>query len=277
MLARSQWEVFAQSHTHPITIPGCSMISADIGDTTQLTQLFERTQPHACIHAAALSQPNLCQLNPQLSHRINVQASGEIASHCARRGIALAFTSTDLVFDGTRAPYREEDPVCPLSLYGQHKVLAEQALAQLHPQAAICRMPLMFGPGGPAGTSFLHPLVKALVRGEALKLFVDEFRTPVSAATAAHGLLLALSSAHHGLLHLGGAQRISRYELGLTLATLLGRPATLIEPLRQADLPMAAPRPADVSLDSSRAQQMGYPTHSLELELKRALQAMEAL
>jgi dTDP-4-dehydrorhamnose reductase len=277
MLARSQWEVFAQTHTHPIHIPGCSMLSADIGDESQLTQLFEQAQPHGCIHAAALSQPNLCQLNPQRSLSINVEASQTIASHCARRGIALAFTSTDLVFNGTHAPYGEEDPVCPLSLYGEHKVMAEQAIARHHPQAAICRMPLMFGPAGPVGSSFLHPLVRALVQGEELKLFVDEFRTPISAATAAHGLLMALSSAHQGLLHLGGPQRISRYDFGLMLAELLGRPAALIQPIRQADLQMAAPRPADVSLDSSRAQQMGYAPHGLEVELKRALQAMEAL
>ena len=96
---------------------------------------------------------------------------------------------------------------------------------------------------------------------------MDEFRTPVSATTAAQGLLLALEKRVNGILHLGGKERISRYNFGLLLAEVLQLNQDLIEPGKQEDIIMAAPRSPDTSLDSSKAWQLGYSPLSLEDEL----------
>jgi dTDP-4-dehydrorhamnose reductase len=56
----------------------------------------------------------------------------------------------------------------------------------------ICRMPLMFGGPGPVAVSFIQPMLKAMREGRELKLFVDEFRKPLSGRDAAKGLLMAL-------------------------------------------------------------------------------------
>lgn len=102
--------------------------------------------------------------------------------------------------------------------------------------------------------------------GRSLTLFVDEFRTPVAARSAADGVLMALETSD-GILHLGGRERVSRYDLGIILAEMLGADPGLILPGHKRDRTVGAPRPPDVSLDSSRAYALGYDPPPLREEL----------
>ena len=150
-----------------------------------------------------------------------------------------------------------------------HKAEAEEKMAARWPQMVICRMPLMFGDPGPVAKSCLQPIVQALREGRELRMFVDEFRTPASGSSAAEGLLLALRKGS-GIVHLGGRERLSRFDLATMVAKALGS-TTPITPVNQDSVPMAAPRPKDVSLNSSRAFGMGYSPLSAQEEISRIL------
>jgi dTDP-4-dehydrorhamnose reductase len=265
-LAR-EWEVYGTYLSHSLNIPGINTLKVNLTSFTEIKQIFQEIQPAAVIHTAAQSQPNFCQTHPEESYAINVEASSNIAGLCADYNIKCAFTSTDLVFDGKYAPYSETDAVCPVNLYGEQKVMAETAMLKRYPMTAVCRMPLMFGMATPTATSFMQPFIQSLKEGKELKLFVDEFRTPVSGNTAAKGLLLALEKVN-GIIHLGGKERISRYDLGKLLVEVFQLPSTNMKACRQQDVKMAAPRPSDVSLDSSKAFALGYEPLSVKAELE---------
>ncbi|MEK8023481.1 MAG: NAD(P)-dependent oxidoreductase [Candidatus Hydrogenedentota bacterium] len=260
--AGRDWEVYATVHSRRIELDGATVEKVDLTDYRALKEMFSSIKPDAMIHTAAASQPNYCQEHRSESQKINVDAALNIAGLCADRGIALAFCSTDLVFDGTRSPYRESDPVSPVSYYAEQKVEAEKGIMERYPRAAVSRMPLMFGDPGPVATSFIQPFLKSMRAGQELRLFMDEFRTPVSGRVASQGLLLALAKVN-GLIHLGGRERISRHDFGLMLASRLEIVSADIKPCRQKDVPMAAPRPPDVALDSARAYALGYDPPSL--------------
>ncbi|MBD1862182.1 MULTISPECIES: NAD(P)-dependent oxidoreductase [Trichocoleus] len=266
-IAQRQWDVYGTYCSQAIAMVGVTALKVDISDFVALKHLFERVQPDAVIHLAAQSSPNYCQTHPEASHAINVTASCNIAGLCSDRVIPCVFSSTDLVFDGLNPPYRETDPVNPVNLYGEQKVLAEAGMRSRYPQTAICRMPLMFGAASPTATSFMQPFIQMLRDEQELCLFTDEFRTPASGTTAAQGLLLALEKVQ-GYMHLGGEERISRYEFGRLLVEVLGLPETGLKAGRQQDVKMAAPRPPDVSLDSSLAFSLGYAPLSLREELE---------
>jgi dTDP-4-dehydrorhamnose reductase len=261
------WDVFATWCGHRVEIPDVKTARVDLTDFRELRDALDRVRPDAVVHTAASSQPNYCQEHPSETRRINTDASINLAGICADREIRMAFTSTDLVFDGRRTGYREEDPISPVSIYAEQKVEAERGVLERHPSAAVCRMPLMFGSPGPASQSFIQPFIRAMREERILRLFVDEFRTPVSAATASSGLLLALEKVH-GLIHLGGRERISRHDFGVMIADVLELRKARITECRQDDVPMAAPRPADVSLDSSRAYALGYDPKPLREQLE---------
>jgi dTDP-4-dehydrorhamnose reductase len=254
--AAPDWEVYGTYHHHPTIAPNCHPIALDLTDTAALNECFAQLRPAAVIHATALAQPNACQENPSLSYKINVLASFYIAIACADLNIPCVFTSSEQVFDGTQAPYREDDPRSPINLYGEHKALAEAGMLARHDQVAICRMPLMFG-AVPHASSFIQPFIQRLRSGELLQAFTDEIRMPVSGWDAAQGLLIALKH-HQGILHLGGKERLSRFAMAQILVEVLGIDAARIEPCLQADVKMAAPRPADLSMDSTIALSLGF-------------------
>lgn len=265
--AAQRWRVVGTYGAHPVAIAGVEMRPVDLTDEGAIAALMASVQPAAVIHLAAQSSPNICQRSPEVSHRINVDAAVLLAKLCADRAIPLVFTSTDLVFDGRRSPYREADPVNPISVYGEQKAIAEEKILSLYPWATVCRMPLMFGEAGPVAKSFLQWMLETLRSGQELALFTDEFRTPVSGRAAVQGLLLALQQGVSGLLHLGGPERIARYEFGQRLAEVMDLPRDLIRPCSQASVASAAPRPADVSLVSTQAFGLGYRPQSLLAEL----------
>lgn len=262
------WTIFGAYHSTPVVIPGVDTAKLDLTDFSALKTAFSFIQPDAVIHTAALSNPNWVQVNRKEAHRVNVAATLNLLGLCADQGASFVFTSTDLVFDGTGAPYDEGASVSPISVYGEQKVEAEEGILSLYPESAICRMPLMFGRGGTRNSSFMQWMLGEMRLGKDLRLFADEFRTPASGETAAKGLLLAAEKAH-GLLHLGGRERVSRYEFGQLLGEVFQLPQARLIRGSQGDVEMAAPRPADVALDSQRAYDLGYDPLSLEDELKK--------
>lgn len=270
-------------HSREPRLPGVRLLRLDLTDQHALAGLLQRERFDAVLHAAALADPNACQREPELSLRINVQATARLADLCARHALPLAFTSTDLVFDGTAGPYAEDAPTSPVSTYGEHKVQAEAEVLARHPAAVVCRMPLMYGLPVPGARCFLDGMLDMVARGETLRLFSDEYRSPADAADAVRGLLLALSSGARGVLHLGGPERLSRLDFGRifaqelaqtlaqTLAKAGGWPEVRLQAVRQADVPMAAARPPDVSLLCSRAFRLGYAPAPVRLGLHRVL------
>jgi dTDP-4-dehydrorhamnose reductase len=267
-LAKFKWDIYGTYFSRTVELPGVKLIKVNLTYFQTLKQVFFKIQPTAVIHFAALSSPNYCQNYPDESYLVNVTTSINIASLCADYNIPLVFTSTDLVFDGLNPPYSETDPVSPINYYGEHKAIAEQKILELYPNSAICRMPLMFGAAPPKASSFIQPFIKTLKEGKDLYLFTDEFRTPVSALTAVAGLLLALERVN-GLIHLGGKERISRYDFGHLMAEILELPKANLKPCLQQKVKMSAPRPLDTSLDSSKAFALGYQPLSLREQLQQ--------
>jgi dTDP-4-dehydrorhamnose reductase len=286
------WSVIGVVNRHRIALPGgAESARMDLTDWDGMKELLDFARPSAVIHAAALADPNSCAKEPDASRKINLEASINLAGLCADAALPLAFVSTDLVFDGRGgAPYAESATPNPVCLYGEHKMLAENGMRERWPAITICRMPLMFGEPGPAARSFIQPMLAALREGREVRLFTDEFRTPVSGRDAAVGLLLALEENYKLripdeqfdirksgiknpslLLHLGGRERLSRFEMGQLLARVAGLPESLLVKSRQADVTMPAVRPPDVSLDSRRAYALGYAPATFEAELRALL------
>jgi dTDP-4-dehydrorhamnose reductase len=267
-LAKQQWDVYSTYFSHQIEILGVSLLKVDLRDFQALKQLFQQVQPSAVIHTAAQSSPNYCQTHQEESYAINVMTSLNIAGLCADYGIPYIFTSTDLVFNGLNPPYRETDPVSPVNAYGEQKVRAEVEILARYSLATICRMPLMFGIATPTANSFMQAFMQTLKEGKELALFTDEFRTPASGKTAAQGLLMVLEKQYQGIIHLGGKERLSRYDFGRLLVEVFQLPQAGLKSCRQQEVKMAASRPADVSLDSSQAFSLGYQPLSIREELE---------
>jgi dTDP-4-dehydrorhamnose reductase len=229
---------------------GCPLRPIDLAEPDAIVSAFRDARPDGVVHTAALAVVSDCHRDPQRAERINTRGSAILAELADRAKIPLLHVSTDMVFDGERAPYREEDPVAPASVYGRTKAEAERAVLA-YPRNTVVRVPLLFGPTLTGKPSFFDQQLLALREGRRIPLFLDEWRTPLSLLFAARALL-ALAASPFGLLHVGGPERLSRLEMGQRLAAFLGCDPSGIEPISRTSIAAAEPRQADLSLDSSR-------------------------
>lgn len=266
--AKSDWTIFGTFYLHSTNIADVALVQIDLTIFNDLKKLFRETKPAAVIHAAALSDPNFCQENPDSSYRINTEAAINIAGLCSDLNIPCLFISSDLVFDGLNPPYSEEDEPSPLNVYGEHKLMAEIGMKNRCASVVICRMPLMFGRSGPTASSFLQPLLRQMKLGIEINLFVDEFRTPLSGTNAVEGIMIALERLPD-TIHLGGLERISRYEFGKLVMDVFNFRNAKLNPCRQKEIQLAAPRPRDVSLTNAKAMQMGFQPDPIKASLER--------
>ncbi|BBO77060.1 NAD(P)-dependent oxidoreductase [Desulfosarcina widdelii] len=267
-LAASEWSVYGVGCRHRVTVYDATPVTGDLTDSDVMATLFDRIRPQAVIHAAAASDPAFCERHIDEARRINVTATESLAGQCARWKIPFVFTSTDLVFDGTRPPYAEDDATTPIAAYGRQKVEAEQRVMACWPKALICRLPLMIGLSGGFRGNFSFEMLKAIETGTSMNLFADEFRTPVDGQSAAAGILTVMGKTS-GILNLGGRRRISRYEMGRRLAVIMECKDANIRPVSIREVAAAAPRSPDVSLNSQRAYRLGYDPADLDLTLER--------
>ena len=228
---------------------GCPLRPVNLSEPDAIATAFRDARPDRIVHTAALAVVADCQREPQRAEQINTRGSAILAELADRAKVPLVYVSTDMVFDGEHAPYREEDAPAPLSVYGRTKAEAECAVLA-YPRSTVVRLPLLFGPTLVGRPTFFDQQVLALRQSDSITLFHDEWRTPLSLLRAARALLALAEPL--GVLHLGGPERLSRLEMGQRLAVFLGCEPTAIVSVSRKSVAAAEPRPGDLSLDSSR-------------------------
>ncbi len=237
---------------------GFPLTPINLANDEQIERGFSSARPATIVHAAAMSRMDECYREPELAQRINVGGTRRLAELARASGARLVFVSTDLVFDGEQGNYRETDPARPLSCYGRTKREAESFVLDC-PSSVVVRISLLFGPSLCGRPTFYDQQRAALRERRSFALFYDEWRTPLAYPVAAAALLAIADSTVTGLLHVGGPERLSRYEAGRRFAQFLGLDPTPLESRSRLDAPLAEPRPADTSLDSSRFRSL-FPT-----------------
>ena len=171
----------------PTVAAGVDLIPVDLAAIDSIEPALDRADPDSVIHAAAISSAEAVRLDRPRAEAINVRATRRISEWAESRRRRVVFTSTDLVFDGTRPFRREDDPAEPVLAYGQTKRAAELALAPYR-SAVVARLPLLFGLSRCGRPSFFDRAIEALRRGEPQSFFEDEYRTPLDYGSAARGL-----------------------------------------------------------------------------------------
>jgi dTDP-4-dehydrorhamnose reductase len=240
-----------------------------LSDAPAVSRLLDEVRPDAVVHAAVLSRAEDCESRPDEAERVNARLPGLVAEGCRERGVRLVALSTDLVFAGDRPFVSESAATGPRNRYGRTKLAGEQAVLQAFPQAAVVRVALVLGRGhGPRATSS-ESVARALQAGRPQKLFTDEFRTPIDPESVADAIARLLDQEGAGVYHLGGPERVSRYELGLRVARALGLGAQGIVTAVQAEHQGPDQRAPDVSLDSSRARrELGWEPRELDAAIR---------
>lgn len=223
----------------PPDVPGERRL--DVRDGDAVMALVGAFRPDVIIHAAGSSG------RPAMSETIELGAE-HVTTAAMRVGARLIHLSTDVVFDGKHAPYREEDRPNPIHDYGRAKAQAEGIVAR-HANHVIVRTSLIYGLQQlDHGTSWL---VDRLRKGQPVTLFMDQLRNPIWAISLSNACLELADHDYRGILHVAGSQVLSRAEFGLRMLNWWD----VAERSTLSFGPGDGERwPADCTLDISRAQ-----------------------
>jgi dTDP-4-dehydrorhamnose reductase len=233
-----------------LTVVALSRATLDLTDASAVRAAFRRQAPQLVIHCAALSRSPACEANPALARQLNVEVTALLAELAA--DIPLFFLSSDLVFDGRKGNYDETAPGNPLGVYAETKAAAEQIILA-NPRHTVVRTSLNGGISPTRDRGFNEQMRLAWQAGQRMKLFTDEFRSPIPAEVTARAIWELAAPSRPGLYHVAGSERLSRWEIGQLLAARWPQLKPRIEPgsLREYS---GAPRAPDTSLNCAKAQ-----------------------
>ena len=232
----------------------------DLTDPRSYQERLFALAPRVIVHLAGVSSIAGAFGDPERARAINVEATAQLVAYSQALGARLLFASTDLVFDGEAAPYGEDAAPEPATIYGLTKLEAECHVLT-HKRGLVLRLPLLYGlPDVERAPTFFENLVSSLRAGRPVSLFEDEWRTPLWLDDAARACLALGETELAGVLHLGGPERLSRFEMGERVAEALHADAGLLRAACRSQLQAPEPRARDVSLDNVRYQtEVGGP------------------
>jgi dTDP-4-dehydrorhamnose reductase len=247
----------------------------DLAKPSAIRELIQSTEPDVIINPAAYTAVDRAESEPDLAHAINAQAPEIMAAELKKTGGLLIHFSTDYVFDGLkRSPYNELDTPNPQSVYGQTKLLGEQAIYTSGVNHIILRTSWVFAAHG---NNFLKTMLRLAAEREELRVVNDQFGAPTSArflATTVMRILEQMESharatqtqvnhdAMSGLYHCSCAGRTSWFDyakFAIELARSQGaefklKPDSLIA-IPASQYPTPAARPANSVLDNTKLGQ----------------------
>ncbi len=253
-LAKSSWQVMAVYYNHPPQQLTKEWMRLDLTDQHEILKSIARFQPDVIIHAAANSNLDQCEQNPEMARQVNVESTRILYNAARSLNSRFLFVSSDMVFDGRQGNYRETDPVCPISVYGRTKVDSEQLFLSKEGNFVIARSALIYGRPVIGGSSFSMWIENRLRMSQNTPLFVDQYRTPVLVNNLAAALLELAENDFTGIIHLGGENRINRLTFGKQLCAVCNYDEGLLQTVSMHDNKSAAPRPVDVSLHTGLAR-----------------------
>jgi dTDP-4-dehydrorhamnose reductase len=233
-------------------VRGLTRADFDLTDRPNVERTWESIKPRAVIHCAALSRTKDCEQDPEQARLINVEVTAHLAQ--LSQDIPFIFLSSGEVFDGKTGWYSESDEPNPINVYGQTKLEAEQAVLQ-NPGHTVVRIVLTAGTSQEGDRSFVEDMCRTAKAVKDVILYADEFRCPLPAGVIARVIWELVDRKQPGLYHLGGSERLSRWEIG---ETLLPWCPELKDYLKKgsARSHVGSPRPADLSLRYNKIQSL---------------------
>jgi dTDP-4-dehydrorhamnose reductase len=236
--------------------------------------------PDIVINAAAISSVDQCEADPDAAREINFHAVANLAAQCSTLDAPLIHLSTDYVFDGREAgrPYLADDKMNPLNVYGQTKMMGEEAVRHAIHWHVILRCPLIFSA---YGKNILTTTLRRINCESEIAAVSDQVTAPASASTIVDALMTVASAILHGkgngfgTFQMAGEPQATRFEFLQAIMESYApytdrRPA--LTSVKSADMHSRTPRPAYTVMNADKIGEVyGIAPHGWREDLEREI------
>lgn len=231
----------------------------DITDLDRTVDVIRTATPEAVIHAAALTDVDRCEREPEAAYLINGIGTRNVTVACEKVGCPILYLSTDYVFDGEKeSPYDEWDTPNPINHYGRSKLLGERYASSLTNRYYIVRTSWLYGAGG---NNFVDTIAGLLSRQDRISVVTDQTGSPTYTVDLA-ATLREIITRGYGVYHATNSGACSWHEFASEIARLRNSSAT-IEPATAEALGRPARRPRNSVLNRTmlRLEKIPEPRH----------------
>lgn len=244
---------------HPVTCLGRAEV--DVADGRAVAGAVERERPVLVVNAAAYTAVDGAESEPEQAQAVNADGPGHLARACAEAGVPLIHLSTDYVFDGHGdRPYREDDPVAPLNVYGRTKLAGEERIRERLDHHLILRTSWIFSA---AGGNFVTTMLRLGAERDDLGIVNDQSGSPTFAgdiaaaiSALAEQVLSAGDETAWGTYHMTNAGHTTWYGFATEIFALAGaagrKVPSSVRPIATEDYPTPATRPHYSILDTAK-------------------------
>jgi dTDP-4-dehydrorhamnose reductase len=242
---------------------GLDLPDFDVTDHGVVMRCASDFRPEVIVNCAAFTDVDGAEDRALLALEVNAFAVRSLARAAAEHDAVLVHYSTDFVFEGEPArtvPYTEEDRPNPQSFYGVSKLLGEWFAAAAR-SCYVLRLESLFG--GLPPRSGIDRIIEALSVGRESRLFADRVVSPSYVEDVANATESALTRGiPFGLYHCVNEGATTWLELGHEIARLGGFDASLLVPVKVADVTLKAKRPQYCALSGAKlvAADVAMPT-----------------
>ena len=223
-------------------------LQLNIVDKMMLKDILLSISPDVIINLAALTNVDFCESNPKIAREVNTNGVHNLVDIFPGKIIHL---STDYVFDGLNGPYKEEDQINPISVYGKTKYDAEKIVLE-GDNNLVLRGNVLYDMSKNNNASFLNWVVNNLKNKNSIKVVDDQFNNPTWTESIAKVLMSCLDNNISGLYHWGDEDYLSRYEFAIKIANAYNLENSLIKKISTSELNQTAPRPLNGGLDQNK-------------------------
>lgn len=255
MLAYDLGRVLAR-HGHEI-LP-VTHDAVDVCDGDSLRKVVRAYNPQVLINTAAVHPVEMCEREPERSFAVNALAVRSLAHICKELRCVLVHFSSDFVFDGTLTrPYREEDAVSPLNVYGVTKTAGEYFVRAIHSEHILIRCASLFGIAGnrAKGCNFVELMLRKAAKGESIRVVDDVRMSPTYTGDLAEQLALLLEGCHFGTFHVCNHGDYSWFEFARCIFKLTHIDVDL-KPIPHELAGWGGPRPLYSVLQNKRLEEL---------------------
>ncbi|KPK42628.1 MAG: hypothetical protein AMJ78_01765 [Omnitrophica WOR_2 bacterium SM23_29] len=233
--------------------PEEGLLKLDITNPEQTKGIFSKFSPKVIFHCANLAGGvNFCESNPGIAADFHLNATADIGNYCKDINATMVFISTDYVFNGSKASYKEDDSPNPLNLYGRLKLQTEQWIQQNLTNYLIVRTTNVYGWDPKTITpNYIMNLYNSLRDKKIFDAPSFLWGNPTYVCDLAESIIELYFNDANGIFHVAGSSFINRYQWAIQACTILGLDSSLVKEVNEPSVNMV-PRPLRSRLDTEK-------------------------
>jgi dTDP-4-dehydrorhamnose reductase len=215
----------------------------DITSRTDVKNFFMSIQPDIVINTAAYTNVDKCEEDRESCWSVNARSLENIVEACSVFSPILIHISTDYVFDGKNAPYKENDIPNPHGFYGKSKLAAEKVIRESLLEYLIIRTQILYGTGQNIKNNFVLWVLEKLKNNQKIQVVNDQIGNPTYVDDVSESIFRLLELNEYGMYHVSGSEECNRFDFAKKIAEVFNLDVSLIEEITTSELKQKAPRP----------------------------------